>query len=245
MSLLVSDYDGTYRTSIEDIELNNLLIRDYIKKGNYFTLSSGRPLDSLMRQVGRYDIPYTHLGTSDGSFLFDSNGKLIKSFPISHDLIKKLNEVDTLDLEVELQYNYSRGNSFEYNPYDDTLASVAYVTRFGIDDDEFGDIFEELREKLPEYEFSSYRYREVKYYLIKPKNVSKSSIISPLHDMLKIPRSEIFTIGDNFNDYEMIQDYNGFMIGDHDDLETVALKKYQAVHELVRDIESKKVLKRM
>jgi hypothetical protein len=28
-------------------------------------------------------------------------------------------------------------------------------------------------------------------------------------------------------------------------LETVALKKYQAVHELVRDIESKKVLKRM
>ena len=49
----------------------------------------------------------------------------------------------------------------------------------------------------------------------------------------------------NFNDYEMIQDYNGFMIGDHDDLETVALKKYQAVHELVRDIESKKVLKRM
>lgn len=245
MSLLVSDYDGTYRTSVEDIEINNLLVRDYIKRGNYFVLSSGRPLDSLMGQVERYNIPYTHLGTSDGSFLFDKDGRLIKSYPVSHDLVKKLDEIDIDDLEVEKEYYYAKGKSLEYIPEDDTLASVSYITRFGIDDEEFGEIFEGLKKSLSDYNLIVYRYGEAKYYLIRPKNVSKSSIITPLQDMFKIPSSEIFTIGDNFNDFEMVKDYNGFMIGNQEDLERVALRKYHAVHELLTDINSKKVLKRM
>ncbi len=42
----------------------------------------------------------------------------------------------------------------------------------------------------------------------------------------------------------MIRDYNGYMIGNNKNLEKVALKKYNAVHELISDIERKKVLKR-
>ena len=80
MGMLVSDYDGTFLTTSKiDLIINCRTIEKYIMDGNYFLLSSGRPYDSIMKQIKKHNIPYTHLGASDGTFLFDSQNNLLKA----------------------------------------------------------------------------------------------------------------------------------------------------------------------
>ena len=80
--------------------------------------------------------------------------------------------------------------------------------------------------------------------MIRPLGVNKGKSIKLLGKQLGIPKEEIYTIGDNTNDFELIRDYNGYRIGDHPDIIDVSLRKYDAVHQLIDDINKRKVLKR-
>ena len=93
MSILVSDFDGTFLTDKNDIEINIEAIKRFIKAGNYFALSSGRPLDSILNQTYIYEIPFTHIGSSDGNFMFDAEGRKIYSRSISHEVESKIQEL--------------------------------------------------------------------------------------------------------------------------------------------------------
>ena len=245
MSMLVSDYDGTFSTSESDIELNCKLLRDFIKKGNKFVLSSGRPLDSLKRQVEHYDIPYTHLGTSDGNFLFDKENNLLYYNLISHRIVRTdiLKALKNLKIYEGIQYAYPKTNLNRYYKHG-RLGSIAFVIDEKKITDEFLILFDELRKNNDTYDFSVYGYSGIDYFMIRPKGISKSSPIHSLSHKLRVPKKHIYTIGDNDNDYELIRDFNGFVIGDNEQVNKVALKRYNAVHELVRDIQNKKVLKR-
>jgi hypothetical protein len=50
VSLLVSDYDGTFANSINNIELNCKMISRFLGFGNHFVLSSGRSYNSLLKR---------------------------------------------------------------------------------------------------------------------------------------------------------------------------------------------------
>ena len=243
MGLLVSDFDGTFSTSIEDIRLNCYLIERYIKNGNYFLLSSGRPYDSLLHQVRKYDIPYTHLGTSDGSFLFNRDGKMIQMNRISRRVIDIIEDLKKINIYKSIQYAYPRENAGVYKGTDN-LASIAFVVRGENITNEFLEAYNELKEREHNYQFDVYGYNGIYYYMIRPLGISKSTTVKFLETRLHINKKKIYTIGDNNNDFEMIRDYNGFMIGNNEDVEKVALRKYNAVHELVSDISKKKALKR-
>jgi HAD superfamily hydrolase (TIGR01484 family) len=243
--MLVSDYDGTFSTSTSDIELNCKLIREFIKDGNQFVLSSGRPLNSLKKQVELYDIPYTHLGTSDGNFLFDKKGNLLEYNLISHHIVRNdiLKALKNLKIYEGIQYAYPKVNLNKYYRRS-RLGSIAFVIKEKKITDEFLILFDELKRTNDAYDFSVYGYSGIDYFMIRPKGISKSSPIKKLSNKLHISKKHIYTIGDNDNDYELVRDFNGFVIGNNEELNKVALKRYNAVHELVSDIQSKKVLKR-
>ena len=128
MGLLVSDYDGTFTAREEDIRLNCRALEKYIKNGNYFVLSSGRPLDSLLEQVRRYHIPYTHLGASDGNYLFDHQNNLLQANTMPNNILSELDELMELDIYKGIQYTYSRRNSYTFDPNEE-LGSIAFVIR--------------------------------------------------------------------------------------------------------------------
>ena len=243
MKLLVSDYDGTFATSDEDIKINCKLLKKFIKNGNHFLLSSGRPLNSLKRQVEMYEIPYTYLGVSDGNFLYNKEDKLIMENHMSSDILEKISDIKRLDIYEQIQYTYSKENSLEVKD-DEKLGSIAFVIKKENITDDFLNQYKKLEEENKEYQFDVYGFKSMFYYMIRPKGINKSSPIIHLEHELNIPKSKIFTIGDNINDIEMIRDYNGFMTGDNKQVEEYALKKYNAVHELIKDINKKKVLKR-
>ena len=243
MGLIVSDYDGTFSTNERDIKINCNLIEKYIMDGNYFLLSSGRPYDSLMRQVIKHNIPYTHIASSDGNFLFDSDGRILQINELSSNILSIVNDFVDPKLYDSIQYAYPKFNSLSYNS-SNSLGSIAFVIQGNNKLNEFIHNYKIIQMEYPNYQYDIYSYRNIHYYMIRPMGISKSTSIEFLRHLLDIQKKKIYTIGDNNNDYEMIRDYNGFMIGDNQDLEKVALKKYDAVYELVSDIKRKKVLKR-
>ena len=243
MGLIVSDYDGTFSTNERDIKINCNLIEKYIMDGNYFLLSSGRPYDSLMRQVIKHNIPYTHIASSDGNFLFDSDGRILQINELSSNVLNIVNDFVDPKLYDSIQYAYPKFNSLSYNS-SNSLGSIAFVIQGNNKLNEFIHNYKIIQMEYPNYQYDIYSYRNIHYYMIRPLGISKSTSIEFLRHLLDIQKKKIYTIGDNNNDYEMIRDYNGFMIGDNQDLEKVALKKYDAVYELVSDIKRKKVLKR-
>lgn len=242
-NLIVSDFDGTFSTSVKDIELNCEKIFDFMSRGNYFLLSSGRAYDSLMNQVKKYNIPYTYLATSDGSFLFDNKRDMIDSFTMPHDIVKELDILLKHNIFDKVQYTYPKTNG---KTYDDNLllASVAFVINNKNITPSFLDDFDSLKENHKDYDFITYGYGDISYYIVRAKGANKGVIVQSLADKIGVSKENIYTIGDNDNDFEMIRDYNGYMVGDNLGLVSVALKRYNAVHELVSDINKGKILKR-
>lgn len=243
MKLLVSDFDGTFHTDEESIKVNCEILKNFLKEGNYFMLSTGRAFDSIKRKIEEYDIPCNYIGTSDGSFLLDKDGKVILENNISSDVVDNMQEFTDLATFERIQYAYPETNLLEYDK-ERSLASIAYVIKKENISSQVLELFENLKNRYSNYQFDIYGYDELYFFLVRPKGISKSTPVDYLSKILSIPKKEIYTIGDNSNDFEMIRDYNGYMIGNNEKLKSVALKKYDAFYELVQDINNKKVLKR-
>ena len=243
MNLLISDYDGTFYTDEHNIRLNCEAIESFIRDGNMFVLSSGRSLKSLMGKVEEYKIPFNFLSCCDGSFLFDKNHSMHFAYTLSHDVRNIIAPLIDLGKHKTMEYAYPDDYSIEYDNKK-ILGSIAFTIERNKVDREFLNTFSRIKLNNPEYQYDTYKYQKEEFYLIRPLGVSKVSPISYLEGKYDIPRGNIFTIGDNTNDKELIRDYNGYRIGNNEDLVDVAISEYKAVHELVDDINQGKVLKR-
>lgn len=243
MEVLVSDYDGTFYTNEKDIYINCKKVKEFIENGNIFVLSSGRSYESLIKKVNEYNIPYNYLACADGSFLFDSEKRMHYAYTMSHDVIKIVDELKKCNNYKKIEYT----NPLSYNTEYDEEKILGSVT-LTIDKENINNMFidkiNSIKEKYPEYQYDIYGYDNTYFYLIRPNGVSKSSPIRYLEERHNLDRNNIYTIGDNTNDFELIRDYNGYRIGNNKDIIDVSLKEYNAVYELVDDINKKKVLKR-
>lgn len=243
MKLLVSDYDGTFDTSVNDIELNCKKIKEFMEDGNLFVLSSGRSLKSLSNKVKEHNIPYSFLSCADGSFLFDNENSMHFAYTMSHDSIYDFHELIDLKRHKKFEYAFPEDYSEEYDKFK-LLGSLAFTIENKKINKEFLNTWSKLTKQYPEYQYNVYGYDGLTFYLIRPHGVSKASPIGYLEGMYNIPRDEIYTIGDNSNDKELIRDYNGYRIGSNSDLIPVSIQQYESVNCLIDDINNKKVLKR-
>ena len=243
MNLLVSDYDGTLDNNYHNLLLNIEAIKEFMNSGNKFVLSSGRDYKGLKMVTDKYNIPYDYLSTCDGTFLFDKNDDLVYSHSISNGIIKKIKKIKKLDGIDYVEYSYPRYHS-QCLIEGEKLGGVTFVIQDRIIPDEILTEFKRLRkENSNNYEFRIYdTFRN--FLVIRGRGVNKSTPISYLSNKLDIDYNNIYTIGNDLNDFPMIKDYNGYMVGSREEIEYIALNRYNAVYELVNDIEKQKVKRR-
>ncbi len=243
MSILVSDYDGTFDKNISDIKLNCNAITSFIKKGNTFILSSGRSYKSLLNKVNSHDIPYNFLATCDGSYLYDSNGNLLLSHSMDHNVISEVITLSENSKCKRIDFAYAKDYSSQYVASENISCLALVIDEKDLSSD-FFQKFNQLKENNPFYDYNYYGYNGIFYFMVKCKGLSKSSPINFLRNKLSIPKNEIYTIGDNLNDLEMIGDFNGFAISNDETLQKISLGKYDSVYGLAEDILNKKVKRR-
>lgn len=236
MKLLVSDFDGTFYLDDNSIKKNIEKINNWLDDGNLFMLSSGRSFTSLKKMAKKYNINYDYLSCCDGSILYDKFDNIIVKYDLNNNILDEFLNLTKLVKIEKIQYSYPDDYYPEYN------GNVLIGCNIVIDNNEINDSFlnefKNLSEKHLDYDFLCYKHDDVTFFCLKNKDINKSTTINFLKDTLNIKIKNIYTFGDNENDYYMLKYFNGYHIGKVSDrIKEVTLKGYNQVYEFFDDIE--------
>ena len=194
MKLIVSDFDLTFFDS--DYDENIKLINNFVEKGNVFIIATGRSVIGLKKAIQNKNINFQYLICSDGSVILDDKFNILQSVvfepKIINEIIEKIENDENLKL-MDIDKN-NDGISAVYAVFH----SLEYAK----------DVLDNI---LKHYDVKGY----VSTHGIKiiNKNISKVSGIEYIKNIINIPDDDIYTIGDRINDFEMIDKYNGYLIG--------------------------------
>lgn len=195
MKLLVSDYDNTLKCNILDLKINIYYLNKFIKDGNIFLLNTGRSYNSIIKEINKYKIPYHYLSCNDGNILFNSNNNIL--------YISSLNNVIYNEL-IKLKNNY--------NIIINTIKYLNNILEYEIIISKLDKLFLLNLDKIMiKYNmcYKVFKEKEIHIYIYH-KDISKSKPIKLVSNLENINKNDIYTIGDNINDFEMLRDYNGY-----------------------------------
>ncbi len=235
MKLLVSDFDNTFYIDDDNIKKNVLAINKFRKNKNLFMLSSGRSFNSLKKMCLKYNISYDYLSCSDGSVIYDNKDQIIKKYNLNENILEEFIKLKDLVSYIKIQYSYPDDY---YDTYiDNNILGCNIVVYTDFITNEFKFKFYELKEKYLDYDFLVYDHDNITYFCLKNKGINKSKTIKYLEKKLNILKEDIYTIGDNENDYFMLKDYQGYSVGKVSQrIFNVSIQNHNQVFELVEDI---------
>lgn len=230
MKLLVSDYDGTLNPEgmfIRDFKINLDAVKKFINSGNKFMLSTGRNLTSIEKEIKKYNIPFNYLSCNDGAILFDDNFNILHGFHMDENVVKSIiSTIKTLCIGENIRMYDADGLTFDTDKILE-LQVASKILKIKSD-------LEVLRYITSEYP-SLDIMTILNMHFIKQKG-GKSRSIKIVSDMISPER--IVTVGDNINDLEMLQDYEGYkVLLSYPSLYGKKIKTVHSVKSLIKKLE--------
>lgn len=230
MKLVVSDFDGTYYIDEFNILKNNNKIQEFRQNGNLFMLSSGRSYTSLKKMCLKYNIEYDYLSCGDGSILYDRFDNIVIQYNLNQEILKKFLNLKKLANIERIQYSYPDDYYASYQ--NNSLIGCNIVIKNEKITNSFLNNFNLLKKNYLNYDFLSYKHDDVTFFCLKNKGINKSTTVNYLKDNFNINQEDIYTFGDNENDYYMLKLFNGYYIGNPDPrIKNICLKGYNQVYE--------------
>ena len=209
MIYLFSDYDGTIKTYEKDPSIiekytfkkNIKAIKEFIKTGNKFIITTGRSYKSILDETKKYHIDYNFVTAYDGLVTYDNNGNVLYQKNINKEVLKELkNIIIKYSLESIMYNNYDITRDYE-----DIIIIKLYIKD--------RKVFEIIRRELEKLRELNIEYDNIFKIITLNMHTNKSLGIKELFKNIHIEDdSKIITIGDSINDIEMIEDYNGYKI---------------------------------
>lgn len=202
MKVVASDFDNTlYVKDKKSLKENIEAVKEFISKGNDFVIITGRSHTNIKKVLTELDIPYTYLVCQDGANIFNKYDECIKSNILSHDKSNQI--IKYLELK-KLPYTFE--SAFNDN---DSLENATKITVTVKNIEEALKVTEEIKliEKV-------YAYVSSKHINIIDDYVNKSNALKYLLEN-KYIENNITVLGDDINDYEMLEKYDGRIMKKH------------------------------
>lgn len=230
MKMLVSDFDRTFYINDIDIEINKEYVDKFRKMNNIFLFATGRCYASFMNVKRKFNLEYDYLILDHGSLIMDNNDNILYKYTLDNNLLYRLLPYLSLD-KCDCYYFCSLKEKIkEINNNEITKIYLRYNNKM-----DRNNVFKIINDKFKDC-FSIY-YLSNNAIEIVSKMVNKSYAIDKLINIIKVNKSDVYTIGDGYTDIEMIKNYNGYMISNGiKELESVAWRKVDSVSLLLRDI---------
>lgn len=222
MKLLASDYDKTLKCGALILKLNIKRLNKFIQDGNLFLLNTGRPYDSIIKEIIKYKIPYHYLSCNDGNILFNAKNEVIYSSNLDNIIEKELNKLQKI-------------NKFQIN----TIKFLENILEYEIVISKLNELFLLNLDKIMlKYNMCYKVFKEKDYHIYIYSNmVSKSKPIEFVKEIHDIHKNNIYTIGDNINDLEMLRDYYGYaMFHSKKEIKKIAGNSILSVSSLIRKL---------
>lgn len=226
---LVSDFDKTFYTDDNGIKNNIDKVKEFRNQENIFAIATGRSFDDFTQELKKFYIEYDYLIINHGATLLDRNNKLIRNYPIDNnakeDIKRVFNIIDDENMFV------CKGLESRTSINQDDITKIHI--RFNTSDEQFksNDI---LNTKYKQY-IKSYPiiglYNAIE---IISSNTDKSIAINEIAQIENINPNNIYTVGDSFNDLEMLEAFHGFcMINSEEAVKSKFPNKCTSVAEII------------
>ncbi len=235
--LIVSDLDGTLLNSHSEgslisSDLKNE-IKKFMKKGNVFTIATGRPINTTEPIIKELDLDVTYI-INYGAKIVDANGLELyyNDFELK-EWLPYLNQFESLGATILVEvsnvvYYFNRTKKVEhfelkenvncYQIQNDILNEGVRVFKILV----IGNVeqYKELWETLDDQIKSKYRFiiSEDDYFEVVKKDVSKGTALKFLKKYLKVEDDYVITVGNHMNDVELLEESSfGYAVNNAND----------------------------
>ena len=230
MKILGSDFDNTIYFLEDSIKTNKNVssIRKYVSKGNIFIIITGRTYSEIKPDLNKIDIPYTYLICGDGALIFDSTDYCLSSTKIPKE-------------KVEQVVSYMKEKGYEpyledgYNITTNSDDCIKVTSLYATNKEDGIKLSKEITEK-----FNLYTYASRKHINVNNPINNKKEAIQRLMEIANFNKEDIYVIGDDINDYEMLEYFKGAIINKHNPiLDELNLPKFETISDYIEEILSK------
>ena len=217
------DIDGTFYISKSGLKTNIKLAKQYREKGNILGFATGRTYEYFKKVIKQPTKLCDYIASNHGGVILKSDGTLIEYHPIDKEII---NEVTKIFKNTDISYHDIYNTVISCNKPNITKVSYKILDlEKNYDEDNIQKAKEEateLNEKVKK-EFgnkvNSFRVitdRSVYVEIVSIK-AEKSLAIKKIIELENISSKDVYTVGDDETDIEMVREFNGFAMEDGND----------------------------
>lgn len=225
MILLVSDYDNTYELHYNKLNSDTIFqknynaIQDFMNNGNVFVIASGRHFDAMKTTIEDRKLKFDYLIANNGAEVYDKCYNLLYAMPIDEESLFKIQRLE------------KKVNIFYRNPYKSNL--ITSVNIYFDEERLYSDVKSFLETELRKCSIE-YKFPKIK---IINKFCNKVNGIKIIQETEKFNNQDIYTIGDDINDFEMIKQYNGYSLKKSNSaVKQISKKEYKFLFEMIDDL---------
>ena len=222
MKIIASDFDKTLFVDDKDTVIKNVnSINDFVKDGNIFILVTGRIYSDIKLLLDEYNIKYNYLICEDGTKIFNNLDYSIKDYLLPRKKVEKIEEILN---KYELEYYLDDGYNTTENK-DDCIKINSKIT----DRELFKKVLKEIKDNV-----EVYAYLSKSFLNITDSSTSKAIALEYLMAYEDLNENDLYVIGDDVNDVEMIKRYRGYVMSDHsEELDNISKKEFETFYEFV------------
>ncbi len=228
--MLVSDYDQTFYVNDIDIEKNKKWVDNFREKNNIFVIATGRSYIDFKEVLTKYHFSYDYAILNHGMTIIDKDGNVLINYSIDKSMISKI--IGDLKMANKIIYFYD--DFKESTKYYENKKVVKINIKYNSKDIALK-VSKQLNLKYGKY-INAYcvPLNDVEIII---KTTNKAYAIIFIANREKILKSNIYTIGDGYNDIEMIKNFNGYCMKESTiELKKNALDEVASVSELIGKI---------
>ena len=225
MKLLVTDYDNTlelhydYTDNTAILRRNISAINNFMKH-NIVCIATGRHFDAIYKTLTQNNIRFNYLCANNGAELYDENYKLLFCLPlVEHDLEILMN----LNEKVFFRKPFNSNLISSANLYIENVKKYDRIKKY---------LNENLKKSLIEYKFPKIK--------IVNNKCNKVNVIDIIQKVEKILDINVYTIGDDVNDIDMIIQYNGTsLITANEEVKKMVPRVYNELNQFINCVAEK------
>lgn len=230
--IIASDYDGTLRINNKISATVVDAIEKFRSKGHLFGVVSGRGYDNgyevFLKDGFLFDFIVMCSGSSacdrDGNILFANYAKgddKMNGSTVADQYVKRCFELTKSPCGISLEKKFYRFHpelpdggvvdGREYVPHEAAKEIGNFVMSNAVCDtaEEAGKVVEILKKEFGEYIIPQQNGRCID---CPPVGVNKATGLEQLAKILDVDTDNIWTVGDNYNDFDMLCEYHGCAI---------------------------------
>ncbi len=228
MKVIVTDLDGTLYCDNITMEENKKSADIFRENGNLFIMATGRNLTSLLSVIESFHFTFDYYICNDGAKIYDKDLNIIYESFIDVDVVNRVvslinDDNCILDWQLDDGINYSK----------DITSKIVAINAPIVDYNEAKKLLKDVLGDVSEVRGYLSRY----YINFLNKVINKSTAIKVLENRLNINKEDIYTIGNDVNDVEMLTDYKGSKMNNSvDAFDVLNIESYESVKDLIEEI---------